>query len=86
MIARLRSALYRRLSTVTGLVGVLMKPRNGLPWSTEDRAFLRKGLREVASWTPALLLFLMPGSLIFLPLFAWVMDRRRGGRPTEKAS
>jgi len=83
-IARWRAATLANLGHVEGLVGVLMKPRNGGAWTSEDRAFLRAGLRAAAHWVPLLLLFLVPGSLFLLPACAWLLDRRRirrGGRP-----
>jgi hypothetical protein len=81
LIGRWRSAAHRRLSEVQGLVAVLMKQRNGEPWTVEDRAFLRTRLRQIAAWTPALVLFLLPGSMLLLPLFAYLLDRRRNRRP-----
>jgi hypothetical protein len=62
---------------VEGLVRVLMKPRNGEAWTSEDRAFLRAGLRAAMGWAPLLLLFLVPGSFLLLPAYAWILDRRR---------
>jgi hypothetical protein len=79
-IARWRAATLASLGHVEGLVHVLMKPRNGEAWTSEDRAFLRAGLRAAARWTPLLLLFLVPGSFFLLPVCAWILDRRRVGR------
>jgi hypothetical protein len=62
-------------------VAVLMKPRNGVPWTREDREFLRAGLRTLARWAPGFLLFLMPGGLGLLAIYAWLLDRRRGRAP-----
>ena len=80
LVARWRAASLAGLSRVQGLVGILMKPRNGQAWSTEDRAYLRSELRALARWTPAFVLFLLPGSVVLLPLYAWLLDRRRGRR------
>lgn len=76
-----RSRTLAHLSGVQGLVQVLMKPRNDEPWTAEDRAFLGTELRALARvWAPALLLFLLPGSVVLLPAYAWLLDRRRQQR------
>jgi uncharacterized membrane protein len=82
-VGRWRAASLSVLAEVEGLVHVLMKPRNGQAWSPEDREFLRSELRALARWTPVLFLFLVPGSFILLPAYAWLLDRRRGLRPTS---
>jgi len=63
-----------------GILRVLMKPRNREPWSEEDKAYLRSQLRSAARGLPALLLFLMPGGIVLLPVYAWLLDRRRRPR------
>ena len=75
-----RERMHGRLSGVESLVAVLMKRRNGKPWTHEERAFLRAELRTLARWVPALLLFLLPGSVVLLPIYAWLLDRRKGER------
>jgi len=72
---RLRA--FSRLGQVQDLVRVLMKPRNGAPWTPEDKAFLRAGLRALARWTPGFVLFLLPGGFVLLGIYAWLLDRRR---------
>jgi hypothetical protein len=85
LIGAWRRASFKAMSQVTDLVRVLMKPRNGEPWTDADKRFLKAELRAAARWAPALLLFLLPGSFILLPAYAWVLDRRhgRGARPAE---
>jgi uncharacterized membrane protein len=63
-----------------GILSVLMKPRNREPWTEEDKAYLRSQLRAAAGGLPALLLFLMPGGILLLPIYAWLLDRRRRPR------
>jgi hypothetical protein len=77
-LERWRGRAFTRLSAVQDFVAVLMKPRNGVPWTQEDRAFLRAGLRTLARWAPGFLLFLLPGGLGLLGIYAWLLDRRRG--------
>ena len=83
-----RERMHGRLSGVESLVAVLMKRRNGKPWTREERAFLQGELRTLARWVPALLLFLLPGSVVLLPIYAWLLDRRKGereGTPSRRA-
>lgn len=80
MIEVWRRSALAGLAEVRDLVRVLMKPRNGQPWTPEDQAFLRTELRALARWTPAFFLFLLPGSLLLLPAYVWLLDRRRGRR------
>ena len=84
-----RARMHGRLSGVESLVAVLMKRRNGKPWTREERAFLQGELRTLARWVPALLLFLLPGSVVLLPIYAWLLDRRKGereGKPSRRAA
>jgi len=80
-----RGRAFARLGEVQDFAAVLMKPRNGTPWTAEDRAFLRAGVRTLGRWTPGFLLFLLPGGFVLLGLYAWLLDRRRS-RAQEAAS
>jgi hypothetical protein len=75
-----RREAHAALAEVDDLIRVLMKPRNGEAWTAADRAFLRDQMRAAARWTPALFLFLLPGSVLLLPAYAWILDRRRSRR------
>lgn len=79
-LASWRERMHGRLAGASSLVGVLMKRRNGEPWTREESTFLRSELRALARWAPALALFLLPGSVLLLPLYAWLLDRRRGAK------
>lgn len=83
LFSRARLAALSRFARAEGLVRVLMKPRNGTPWTAADRQFLRSGLLALARLSPAFLLFLLPGGMLLLAGYACVLDRRRGGRPPE---
>jgi hypothetical protein len=68
------------LGGTNDLVRVLFKPRNGEPWTREDRAFLRRELAMLARrWAPGFFLFLLPGGIVLAPALAWYLDRRRRG-------
>ncbi|MBL8384083.1 MAG: hypothetical protein JNM90_13450 [Burkholderiales bacterium] len=75
-----RDALVDQMSRVRGLLPLLMKQRNGNPWTSEDKAELRAHLRRLQSLFPYLLLVALPGSFLALPLLAWWLDRRRQRR------
>jgi len=70
----------QRTTLPYGVLRVLMKPRNREPWTEEDRRFLRDQLRAAARSLPALALLLLPGGIVLLPLYAWLLDRRRKPR------
>jgi uncharacterized membrane protein len=82
IVERWRQSTYAAFAEGDGVIRVLMKPRNGQAWTTEDRTFLRAKVKALAHWTPALFLFLLPGSMLLLPAYAWLLDRRRRARPT----
>lgn len=73
--------VLRELLLVRGLLPLLMKHRNGGVWSDEERTELLDQLRRLSRLSPYLMLLLLPGSALFLPLYAWWLDRRRGRRP-----
>jgi hypothetical protein len=77
MIEWWRDSVYAKLSRIEGFMAILMKPRNGLPWTDTDRAFLRYEMRAVARWIPAFFIFLLPGGMFLLPAYAWLLDRRQ---------
>jgi hypothetical protein len=56
---------------------LLMKPRNGMSWTREDKAAIRTHLRGLASSLPFLVVFTLPGGSLMLPLLAWHLDRRK---------
>jgi len=80
MLRSWRDRHFRQFGERPGLVAVLMKRRNRQPWTPEDRAFLARELRRLARWLPGLILFSLPGGLLLLPAYAWLLDRRRADR------
>ena len=65
---------------IQGLIAVLMKPRNGVAWTREDREFLGREFRRLGRAAPAFIIFLLPGGVLLLPLYAWFLDARREAR------
>lgn len=74
---RERHRLLDELSQTRELMPLLMKQRNGLRWSTEDREALRGHFERLSRMSPYLVMVVMPGGLLVLPVFAWWLDRRR---------
>lgn len=69
-----------------GLMPLLMKHRNGGTWTTDEKAQLLAQLRVLSRVSPYLLFFLLPGSALLLPGYAWWLDRRRKSRITQPSS
>lgn len=79
-----RSRALSRFAGARDFVGVLMKPPNGQPWTEEDRRLLRGELRALARSTPGCVLFLLPGGMPLLIVYAHLLDRRRLKRPASE--
>ena len=62
---------------VHGFMRLLMKERNGAPWSEADKAAILAHLRHFGRSLPYLALFTLPGATIMLPGLAWFLDRRK---------
>ncbi len=83
----LKSLLLHEALQVEGFMQLLMKRRNGLPWSVEERRALLGHLKAMAGVVPALLIFTLPGGMLFLPILAWFIDRRKDkGRRSDVAA
>lgn len=82
---RERKRVIAEVVQVRGLMPLLMKPRNGQPWSPADRTELRLHLRRLAAVSPYLVVLVFPASFLTLPLLAWWLDRRRQQRGSQQA-
>ncbi len=67
------------MSAVSGLLPLLMKPRNHQRWTRAEKVLLRRHMKRVSRLSPYLVLLAMPGGLLALPAVAWWLDRRRAG-------
>jgi len=77
---RERKHLLSEMVQVKGLMPLLMKPRNKMEWSKEDREELRDHLKRLTKLSPYLVVIVMPGGFAMLPALAWWLDRRRQRR------
>lgn len=74
---RERQRLVKEFSQVSGLMPLLMKPRNKQQWTRDDKAQLTVHLKRLSALSPYLVVLVMPGGLLVLPALAWWLDRRR---------
>jgi hypothetical protein len=86
LIQKVRGRLRSEILRIEGLIALLMKPRNGVPWSKEEKALLHGEMRRLARITPACYLFLLPGGALLLPLYAWFLDTRGARRVASPES
>ena len=77
---RVKVLVLQEAAHIQGFMRLLMKPRNGLPWSREDRTALRAHLKRLGLKLPALALFALPAGSLLLAALAFFLDRRRGRR------
>ncbi len=77
MMDRERKYVLGEVVQVTGLMPLLMKPRNHQKWTPEDRREIIGHLRRLSMVSPYLVVMVMPGSFVVLPALAWWLDRRR---------
>ena len=76
-LVELKAIGLRDLYHIQGFMNLLMKPRNGMPWTAEDKAAIRLHLKRVVASLPMLAVFTLPGGMLLLPLLAWHLDRRK---------
>ncbi len=77
---RERDRILAELVKIKGFMPLLMKPRNGMRWTSQERAELAMQFRALAHLSPYLAVAILPASFLFLPLLAWWLDRRRHRR------
>jgi hypothetical protein len=77
MMDRERKYVLGEVVQITGLMPLLMKPRNKQKWTPEDKRQIVDHLRRLSMVSPYLAVMVMPGSFIVLPALAWWLDRRR---------
>src|SRR5450830_814622 len=94
MMDRERKYVLGEVVQITGLMPLLMKPRNHQKWTPEDKHQIVMHLRRLTMVSPYLAVMVMPGSFVVLPALAWWLDRRRqshlrsnqpGSRPAKTA-
>src|SRR6266851_173940 len=79
-IRREKQYMLAEMGKVTGLLALLMKPRNGERWTAQDRIELMDHLKRLSHLSPYIAAVLLPGGFVVLPAFVWWLDRRRSRR------
>ena len=80
-LASHRKLILPHVLEIQGLMHLLMKVRNtGQPWTPKELREIRRHLWGIAKLVPILLVFILPGGLLFLPILAEVLDRRNTTR------
>lgn len=82
---REKNHLQSELAKVKGLMPLLMKPRNKMNWSAEDKTELFSHLQRLSVLSPYIAAVFLPGGFAMLPILAWWLDRRRGKRLAQPA-
>jgi hypothetical protein len=77
MMDRERKYVLGEVVQITGLMPLLMKPRNRQKWTPDDKRQIIDHLRRLSMVSPYLAVMVMPGSFVVLPALAWWLDRRR---------
>jgi hypothetical protein len=86
LTAREKDHLVSEILQVRGLMPLLMKPRNGLRWTAEDKAELARHLRRLSNLSPYLVIGVLPGGFLMLPALAWWLDRRRNRTASRRST
>ena len=81
---RERKYVLGEVVQISGLMPLLMKPRNKQKWSAEDKRQIVNHLRRLSMVSPYLAVMAMPGSFVVLPALAWWLDRRRSNNLRKK--
>jgi hypothetical protein len=84
MMDREKKYVLGEVVQVTGLMPLLMKPRNHQKWTREDKRQIVEHLRRLSMVSPYLAVMVMPGSFVVLPALAWWLDRRRQNNMRRK--
>jgi hypothetical protein len=82
---RERRRLRQEVSRVPGLMALLMRSRNGRPWTSAERDTLRTQLHSMRRLGLYVAVMLIPGTALTLPLLAWWLDRRHTRRAYSAA-
>lgn len=77
LLEREKEHVLSEMLQIKGLLPLLMKPRNRLQWTIEDRTELKQQMQRIVRLSPYLAIIALPGSFLLLPALAWWLDRRR---------
>jgi hypothetical protein len=81
-----KTLILDEVGQMEGFMRLLMKHRNGVPWTPDEKQALSGHLHKMAKSVPVLIIFTLPGGLFFLPALAWFLDRRKNQAERRAAS
>lgn len=84
-VQREKRYMLAEMGKVTGLLALLMKPRNGEKWTPQDRIELKDHLKRLSHLSSYIAAVIVPGGFVMLPVFVWWLDRRRSRRLPKRA-
>ena len=85
VLLRHRDLFFREAQQISGFLHLLMKQRNtDERWTAEEKKEIRRHLKHLAMYVPAIIIFALPGGSLLLPVFAEIMDRRKARRQGPK--
>ena len=84
-VQREKKYMLAEMGKVTGLLAMLMKPRNRQKWAHEDKLELMDHLKRLSHLSPYIASVFVPGGFVMLPAFVWWLDRRRSRRLPKPA-
>jgi len=80
-----KEAILMEVLAIKGLMQLLMKTRNtDEKWTGEEKAEIKRHLKNIAKIIPAVVIFILPGGSFLLPILAEALDRRKTRRPFKK--
>jgi len=86
LILKNKELILNEAQHVQGFLQLLFKPRNtDERWNKEEKQLLKKHLKRLSFYVPVLLIFTLSGGVLFLPILAEILDRRKTRRtPSAK--
>jgi len=84
LIAVNKEAILMQVTSIRGLMQLLMKTRNtDEKWTKEEKKEIKRHLKNIAKIVPAVAVFSLPGGSFLLPILAEVLDRRKTKRSSK---
>ncbi len=82
IIRKHKALILHEASQIHGFLRLLMKQINtDEKWTREERLEIRRQLKHLSLYIPALIIFCMPFGMLLVPVLAEVLDRRSARRP-----
>ncbi len=80
LLSGIKWMMLEQAAHAHGFMQLLMKRRNGLGWTVEDKIELKGHFKQLAKALPVFGIFTLPGGMLLLPLLALFLERRKTSR------